>query len=74
MPNLVTEEMGKSIIRSITEIEKCVLVCEFYFENAESFLRDELVPTEVHLNLGVVAGIMPWNFPFWQVTRYESQH
>jgi aldehyde dehydrogenase len=72
----VTEEMGKPISQAIAEIEKCVLVCEYYSENAEVFLRDEIVPTEFRKSfisfepLGVVAGIMPWNFPFWQVMRY----
>jgi acyl-CoA reductase-like NAD-dependent aldehyde dehydrogenase len=73
---IVTEEMGKPITQAIAEIEKCVLVCEYYSENAEVFLRDEIVPTEYRKSfisfepLGVVAGIMPWNFPFWQVMRY----
>ena len=73
---IVTEEMGKPITQSIAEIEKCALVCEYYSENAEAFLRDEIVPTEFRKSfisfepLGVVAGIMPWNFPFWQVMRY----
>src|ERR1700758_4765651 len=73
---IVTEEMGKPIIQSIAEIDKCALVCEYYSENAEAFLRDEIVPTEFRKSfisfepLGVVAGIMPWNFPFWQVMRY----
>jgi acyl-CoA reductase-like NAD-dependent aldehyde dehydrogenase len=73
---IVTEEMGKPITQSIAEIEKCSLVCEYYSENAESFLRDEIVPTEFRKSfisfepLGVIAGIMPWNFPFWQVMRY----
>ncbi len=73
---MVTEEMGKPLTQSIAEIEKCALVCEYYSENAEAFLRDEIVPTEFRKSfisfepLGVVAGIMPWNFPFWQVMRY----
>jgi len=73
---IVTEEMGKPITQSIAEIEKCALVCEYYSENAEVFLCDEIVPTEFRKSfisfepLGVVAGIMPWNFPFWQVMRY----
>jgi len=73
---IVTEEMGKPITQAIAEIEKCGLVCEYYSENAEAFLRDEIVPTEFRKSfisfepLGVVAGIMPWNFPFWQVMRY----
>jgi aldehyde dehydrogenase len=74
--SIVTEEMGKPITQSIAEIDKCALVCEYYSENAEAFLRDEIVPTEFRKSfisfepLGVVAGIMPWNFPFWQVMRY----
>lgn len=73
---IVTEEMGKPITQSIAEIDKCALVCEYYSENAEAFLRDEIVPTEFRKSfisfepLGVVACIMPWNFPFWQVMRY----
>src|SRR5919198_2742906 len=73
---LITEEMGKPIRQSIAEIDKCAWVCDYYSEHAESFLRDELIPTEFRKSfvsfepLGVVAGIMPWNFPFWQVMRY----
>src|SRR5919108_1671601 len=74
--SLITEEMGKPIRQSIAEIEKCAWVCDYYSDHAESFLRDELIPTEFRKSfisfepLGVVAGIMPWNFPFWQVMRY----
>ena len=73
---LTTEEMGKPIRQSIAEIEKCAWVCDYYADHAESFLRDELIPTEFRKSfvsfepLGIVAGIMPWNFPFWQVMRY----
>src|ERR671933_1212894 len=73
---LITEEMGKPIRQSVAEIEKCAWVCDYYSDHAESFLRDELIPTEFRKSfvsfepLGVVAGIMPWNFPFWQVMRY----
>src|SRR5919199_3526333 len=43
---LITEEMGKPIRQSIAEIEKCAWVCDYYSDHAESFLRDELIPTE----------------------------
>ncbi|HKZ62486.1 MAG TPA: aldehyde dehydrogenase family protein, partial [Nitrososphaera sp.] len=51
-------------------------VCDYYAERAEAFLRDEIIPTEFRKSfvsfepLGVVACIMPWNFPFWQVMRF----
>src|SRR5919109_729484 len=73
---LTTEEMGKPIRQSIAEIEKCAWVCDYYADHAESFLRDELIPTEFRKSfvsfepLGVIAGIMPWNFPFWQAMRF----
>jgi acyl-CoA reductase-like NAD-dependent aldehyde dehydrogenase len=73
---VVTEEMGKPIRQSLAEIEKCAWVCDYYAEHAEAFLRDEIIPTEFRKSfvsfepLGVVACIMPWNFPFWQVMRF----
>jgi acyl-CoA reductase-like NAD-dependent aldehyde dehydrogenase len=73
---LVTEEMGKPIRQSLAEIEKCAWGCDYYAERAEAFLRDEIIPTEFRKSfvsfepLGVVAAIMPWNFPFWQVMRF----
>jgi len=72
----VTEEMGKPVRQSLAEIEKCAWVCDYYTEHAEVFLRDQIVPTEFRKSfvsfepLGVIASIMPWNFPFWQVMRF----
>ena len=73
---IITAEMGKPLSQSLAEIDKCVWLCEYYSEYAESFLRDQIIPTEFRKSfvsfepLGIVAGIMPWNFPFWQVMRY----
>lgn len=73
---IITEEMGKPIRQSLAEVEKCAWVCDYYAEHAEVFLRDELIPTEFRKSfvsfepLGVVASIMPWNFPFWQAMRF----
>jgi acyl-CoA reductase-like NAD-dependent aldehyde dehydrogenase len=73
---IITEEMGKPVRQSLAEIEKCAWVCDYYAEHAEVFLRDQIVPTEFRKSfvsfepLGIVASIMPWNFPFWQVMRF----
>ncbi len=74
----VTEEMGKPVRQSLAEIEKCAWVCDYYAEHAEAFMRDQIVPTEFRKSfvsfepLGVIASIMPWNFPFWQVMRFAA--
>jgi acyl-CoA reductase-like NAD-dependent aldehyde dehydrogenase len=73
---IITLEMGKPIRESISEIEKCAWLCEYYSQNAEKFLQDEIVKTEAKKSyvtfepLGVIGCIMPWNFPFWQVLRF----
>lgn len=75
---LITLEMGKPIQQSIAEVEKCAWVCEYYAENGEKFLSDEIVKTDFNKSyisyqpLGVILAIMPWNFPFWQVFRYAA--
>ena len=75
---LMTLEMGKPIQQSRAEIEKCAMVCDFFADNSERFLKDEIIPTDAarsyvsYQPLGVILAIMPWNFPFWQVIRFAA--
>lgn len=73
---MITSEMGKPISQSLAEIDKCILLCEYYFEQADEVLFPERrdfsdKKFEIHYEpLGVILGIMPWNFPFWQAFRF----
>ncbi len=72
---IVTDEMGKPVRESRAEIEKCILVCEYFADRAAEFLADEPVETDarrslvVYRPLGVILAVMPWNYPFWQAFR-----
>lgn len=75
---MITREMGKPIVESEGEIEKCAVTCDYYAEHASRFLADEQVAsnatdsTVVFDPLGVVLAIMPWNYPFWQFFRFAA--
>ena len=72
---IITQEMNKPITQSIAEIIKSAGMIEYYAK-AENSLKTEVIPTEytvseVHYEpMGVILGVMPWNFPFWQVLRF----
>lgn len=75
---LITDEMGKPIVQAIAEVEKCALAFRYYAENGEGFLQRKVVKTEHYKSfitynpLGCILGVMPWNFPFWQVMRFAA--
>ena len=73
---MISLEMGKPIKESRSEILKCVWVIEYYAENASEFLKPESIKSDYSNSyiqydpIGVVLGVMPWNFPYWQVFRF----
>lgn len=73
---VITSEMGKPVFEAIAEIEKSALNCDFYADNSDEFLKDRNYETGRYSAivryepLGVILGVMPWNFPFWQVFRF----
>jgi succinate-semialdehyde dehydrogenase/glutarate-semialdehyde dehydrogenase len=75
LAKLITMEMGKIISESVAEIEKCAWLCEYYADETGRLLQPEFYEAGVTKSyvrfdpIGPVYGIMPWNFPFWQVLR-----
>lgn len=75
---IISTEMGKVLREAEGEVEKCANACHYFAEQAESFLRDQMIKTDATRSyvawqpLGPVLAIMPWNFPFWQVFRFAA--
>ncbi len=73
---IMADEMGKPLAQGLAEIEKCAWLCDYYKENSKNFLKPKSVDTENYKSLvtfqpmGLIFGVMPWNFPFWQVFRF----
>jgi succinate-semialdehyde dehydrogenase/glutarate-semialdehyde dehydrogenase len=72
---IITKEMNKPISQSISEIEKCAAMVQFY-SKAENVLAPDKIKSEFdyseihHEPMGIILGVMPWNYPFWQVLRF----
>lgn len=73
---IISNEMGKPVKQSRAEIEKCAWVCRHYAAHGELYLQERIIDTDMTKTLvsfqplGIIFGIMPWNFPFWQVFRF----
>ncbi len=71
-------EMGKAIKEARSEVDKCAWAIEYFADNGEIFLTDEIINTEARKSvvsfepLGVIASLMPWNFPYWQALRFAA--
>ena len=77
---LISQEMGKPVAQGVLEVDFAAAIFEYYAEQAETFLADEPVPlawgegTAVirRQPLGVLLGVMPWNYPYYQVARFAA--
>jgi acyl-CoA reductase-like NAD-dependent aldehyde dehydrogenase len=75
LAKVITTEMGKILSEAEAEVEKCASEADWYAEHGPQLLADAPAPTgavEAYVSfhpLGLILGIMPWNFPLWQATR-----
>jgi len=78
LARIASEEMGKPIKESRSEIEKCAWAVEFYSYNGDILLNNESLNSDANKTmitfqpLGVIGSIMPWNFPYWQALRFAA--
>jgi succinate-semialdehyde dehydrogenase/glutarate-semialdehyde dehydrogenase len=75
LARIMAQEMGKPLTHGESEINKCAVALEHFAQTAPKSLEAQTLATGggrgyVRFDpLGPVLGIMPWNFPFWQVVR-----
>ncbi|HEX4887845.1 MAG TPA: aldehyde dehydrogenase family protein, partial [Luteibaculaceae bacterium] len=76
LAQMATVEMGKPIHEARAEIQKCVVSMEQLFEFAPEALATKTITADYYLSevsyegMGAILGIMPWNYPYWQVIRF----
>jgi succinate-semialdehyde dehydrogenase/glutarate-semialdehyde dehydrogenase len=77
---IIGREMGKPVEQALGEVDFCAAIYEYYADRAETLLADE--PIELlegegrafvrRSSLGLLLGIMPWNYPYYQVARFAG--
>ncbi len=78
LAHLAAREMGKRLGEAQAELDKCATLCRHLARQMSADLADEPVATEAQKSyvryapLGPLLGIMPWNFPYWQVFRFAT--
>jgi succinate-semialdehyde dehydrogenase/glutarate-semialdehyde dehydrogenase len=74
----ITLEMGKILSEAEGEIDLSADIIDYYADNAEGFLADKVLDPEYgeaiirNSPIGVLLGVMPWNFPYYQVARFAA--
>jgi succinate-semialdehyde dehydrogenase/glutarate-semialdehyde dehydrogenase len=80
LADIIVGEMGKPVGQARGEVDFCASIYEFYADNAEALMADEPIDLLAgegsavvrRSSLGVLLGIMPWNFPYYQVARFAG--
>ena len=80
LAEIINREMGKEIDGALGEIDFSAAIYEYYADNAEKFLADEKIDllggdgsAIIRRGpVGVLLGIMPWNYPYYQVARFAG--
>jgi len=78
LARLAAIEMGKRISEGRDEAEMSAAILQYFADRAEAFLAPQAIDTpmgDAHLEfspLGVLIGVQPWNFPYYQLARFAA--
>jgi succinate-semialdehyde dehydrogenase/glutarate-semialdehyde dehydrogenase len=80
LAEIIVREMGKPMEQALGEVDFCADIYGYYADNAEDFLKDEPIDLLAgdgtalirRTSVGPLLGIMPWNFPYYQVARFAG--
>jgi len=78
LAEIVVREMGKPIAQAVIEVEFAAEIFQYYADQGPGHLADEPIDVESGSavvrkeGLGVLLGVMPWNFPYYQVARFAG--
>lgn len=79
LAEIIALEMGKSIAESLDEVDFATDIIEYYAVYGPGLITDYEIPSTIpgkavveHLPIGALLGVMPWNFPYYQVARFAA--
>ena len=79
LARIIATEMGKTIAESLDEVDFATAIIDYYAVHGPSLITDYEIPSTIpgkayieHLPVGVLLGVMPWNFPYYQVARFAA--
>jgi succinate-semialdehyde dehydrogenase/glutarate-semialdehyde dehydrogenase len=80
LAEIITREMGKPIEQAVGEVEFSAAIYQYYADNGPKLMKDE--PIDLlegegsafirRSSVGLLLGIMPWNYPYYQVARFAG--
>lgn len=79
LAEIIGREMGKPTREALGELHLVVDIYRYYADNGEALLADEPLSPKMGGSafvrkdaVGPLLGIMPWNFPYYQVARFAA--
>jgi len=80
LAEIIVREMGKPIEQALGEVDFSAAIYEYYADNGPTFMADEPIKllegdgsaVVRRSAYGLLLGIMPWNYPYYQVARFAG--